>query len=98
MRTAAACFIASSALVVLVDFRELGIDNIIVLGRVRLGRRGACLLGSIDSLAQLHRHGAKRRRLGGQRIGITGLGEIGGVGTRKLEAYGDAFVNVIRQF
>ena len=25
------------------------------------------------------------------------LGEIGGVGTRKLEAYGEAFLNVIRQ-
>ncbi|MBV1690194.1 DNA helicase RecQ [Novosphingobium sp. G106] len=29
---------------------------------------------------------------------LAALGEVGGVGTRKLEAYGDAFVNVIRQF
>ena len=26
------------------------------------------------------------------------LGQIGGVGTRKLEAYGDRFLEVIRQF
>jgi ATP-dependent DNA helicase RecQ len=29
---------------------------------------------------------------------LAALGEVGGVGGRKLEAYGDAFVNVIRQF
>jgi ATP-dependent DNA helicase RecQ len=29
---------------------------------------------------------------------MTGLGEIGGVGTKKLEAYGEAFLAVIRQF
>jgi len=29
---------------------------------------------------------------------LSALGEIGGVGVRKLEAYGDAFVNVIRQY
>lgn len=29
--------------------------------------------------------------------GLTALGEIGGVGTRKLEAYGEAFLAVIRQ-
>jgi ATP-dependent DNA helicase RecQ len=28
---------------------------------------------------------------------LSALGEIGGVGTRKLEAYGEAFVTVIRQ-
>jgi len=29
---------------------------------------------------------------------LAALGEIGGVGTRKLEAYGDAFLSLIRQF
>jgi ATP-dependent DNA helicase RecQ len=29
---------------------------------------------------------------------LAALGEVGGVGARKLDAYGDAFVNVIRQF
>ncbi|WP_374528994.1 DNA helicase RecQ [Novosphingobium sp.] len=29
---------------------------------------------------------------------LAALGEIGGVGTRKLEAYGDAFLSVIRQY
>ena len=29
---------------------------------------------------------------------LAALGEVGGVGARKLEAYGDAFLNVIRQF
>jgi len=29
---------------------------------------------------------------------LAGLGEIGGVGTKKLEAYGEAFLAVIRQF
>ena len=28
---------------------------------------------------------------------LAALGEIGGVGTRKLEAFGDAFLAVIRQ-
>ncbi len=29
---------------------------------------------------------------------LAALGEIGGVGSRKLEAYGDAFLNVIRSY
>ncbi len=29
---------------------------------------------------------------------LAALGEIGGVGTRKLEAYGDAFLGIIRQY
>jgi ATP-dependent DNA helicase RecQ len=29
---------------------------------------------------------------------LAALGEVGGVGARKLEAYGDAFLAVIRQF
>ena len=29
---------------------------------------------------------------------LAALGEIGGVGTRKLEAYGDAFLEVIRRY
>jgi ATP-dependent DNA helicase RecQ len=29
---------------------------------------------------------------------LSELGELGGVGTRKLEAYGEAFLNVVRQY
>jgi len=44
-------------------------------------------------------HDSTLREMAAQRpASLAALGEIGGVGARKLEAYGDAFVNVIRQF
>jgi len=44
-------------------------------------------------------HDSTLREMAEQRpTSLSALGEVGGVGGRKLEAYGDAFVNVIRQF
>lgn len=44
-------------------------------------------------------HDATLREMAVRRpASLSALGEIGGVGTRKLEAYGEAFLNVIRQF
>ncbi|HEX8055608.1 MAG TPA: DNA helicase RecQ [Novosphingobium sp.] len=44
-------------------------------------------------------HDSTLREMAEQRpTSLAALGEVGGVGARKLEAYGDAFVNVIRQF
>ncbi|MCW1401268.1 DNA helicase RecQ [Novosphingobium sp. MW5] len=43
-------------------------------------------------------HDATLREMASVRpASLAALGEIGGVGTRKLEAYGEAFLNVIRQ-
>ena len=44
-------------------------------------------------------HDSTLREMAAQRPAtLADLGRIGGVGTRKLEAYGDAFLNVIRRF
>jgi ATP-dependent DNA helicase RecQ len=44
-------------------------------------------------------HDSTLREMAALRPGtLVALGEIGGVGARKLEAYGDAFLEVIRQF
>jgi len=43
-------------------------------------------------------HDATLREMAARRPGdMRALGEIGGIGTRKLEAYGEAFLAVIRQ-
>jgi ATP-dependent DNA helicase RecQ len=43
-------------------------------------------------------HDSTLREMAGLRpASLAALGELGGVGTRKLEAYGEAFLSVIRQ-
>src|SRR6478736_3320140 len=87
---AAMVFIRRSALVVFVDFGELGVDDFLVALRTRrgtfgwlLGRGGLLLL--VDRLAHLHREVGQRRALGLDRLDVVALERGLGFGERRLD-------------